>query len=87
MAVIDSTESATWAIVKAVAEEKEVEPGELEIVIEQHVDTGAIERLVANNDTSWTFSFDLPETIVTVTDEDVVYVQERGHQLAEETTR
>lgn len=61
-------------VVGALAEVEDVDPVELDVVLQQHIDTDAVEALARNSDCTWTLSFELPDHTVTVTDERVVLV-------------
>ena len=56
----------THEIVNGVAERRDVEPAELDLVIEDYIDTEAVERLADHETASWTLSFQLPESVVTI---------------------
>lgn len=71
---VGQTETASAAIVKTIADAKDVEPTELEPVLEDYIDTDAVDRLVSRDDASWTLTFELPEHTVTVTNEEVIRV-------------
>lgn len=73
-----SSESVTTAVADAVADTKGVEPVDLEIVFEEHIDTEAVNRLATHDTASWTLSFELPEHTVTVTSDGEVLVD--GHR-------
>ncbi|WP_254837730.1 HalOD1 output domain-containing protein [Natronomonas marina] len=61
-------------VVEAVADAKGVDPNEMEMSLQDHVDTDAIRLLAAHDDATWTLSFELPDHEVTVTSDCVVLV-------------
>lgn len=66
--------SITIAVMAAIADAKGVHPLELDIVLDDYVDVDVLELLVAQENSSWTFSFELPEHTVTITNEGVILV-------------
>jgi len=67
-------ESLVSTVVRAVAEAEGVDPAELEVALQNHVEVDAVEALARHADSTWTLSFELPGHTVTVTDERVVLV-------------
>lgn len=61
-------------VVEAVADAKGVDPSELDISLDDHIEPEAITRLADHDDASWTLSFELPEHNVTVTSDGLVLV-------------
>ena len=61
-------------IVMAVANAKGIEPDELDISLQEYIDTDAIELLASHHGGSWTLSFELPGHNVTVTSDGLVLV-------------
>lgn len=61
-------------IVETVADNKGVEPTELEIVIADYIDLDAVNHLAEHSNTPWTLSFELPEHDVTVMSDGTVLV-------------
>jgi hypothetical protein len=51
-----------------------VDLAELDFVLQNHVDTDAVETLARHSDATWTLPFEVPGHTVTVTDERVVLV-------------
>jgi len=68
--------SVCLAILETVAEQKDTELPELDFVLDDHIDTDAMRRLASHRSTSWTLSFELPESTVTVTGEGHILVDE-----------
>lgn len=54
------------SLIEAVADAKDKEPDELEIVLENHIETEAIQRLGEHKSDSWTLRFQLPNHTVQV---------------------
>lgn len=73
-------QSLTIEIVEAIAEEKGIDPEELDAPLEKYIDTEAIELLAAHETASWTLSFELPNHEVTVTSDRLVVVDEAREQ-------
>lgn len=61
---------------KAVADSKDVDPMELDYVLEDHVDTDAIRRLAKHENSTWTLTFELPDCTVIVTSSGEIIVNE-----------
>ncbi|MUV88128.1 hypothetical protein GJ631_16600 [Natronomonas sp. CBA1123] len=66
--------SVLGEIVEAIAEAKGVDSAELEIQLQEYVDTDAIRSLVAHQGDSWSLQFETPNHIVRVTGHNVVIV-------------
>lgn len=64
----------TNAVVTAVADAKDVDPSELDLVLHEYIDVDALESLSTHEDSSWTLAFELPEHTVTVTNDGVILV-------------
>lgn len=54
------------SLIQAVADAKDKEPDELEVVLETHISTDAIQRLEDHKSESWTLQFELPNHTVQV---------------------
>lgn len=67
------SESITMAVVTALADARGVDPAELDVVLNDHVDLDALESL-AEHGGSWTFTFEVSNHTVTVTNERVAVV-------------
>jgi hypothetical protein len=61
-------------ILEAVADEKGIDPEELDFRLTEYIDPDAIARLAAHQTASWTLSFELPDHNVTVTSDGLVLV-------------
>jgi hypothetical protein len=76
---------------RAVADLKGVEPTELDFNLDDYIDSDGVDALASNNDTSWTLSFDLPKTSVTVTGDGLIRVRDSQRETLTvqrgETTR
>jgi len=60
-------ERTTVQIVEAIADEKNVDPSELDYRLYDHIETDGL-GLLTNRDTdSWTLSFEVPDGTVTIT--------------------
>lgn len=62
------------AIIEAVADAKDLEPVELELVLEDYIDVDAIERLDRHGSDLWTLQFELPGHTVIVSGDGTVLV-------------
>jgi len=73
-------------IVEAIAEQKDIEPTELDYRLNDYIETDAIQSL-ANSDTdAWTLSFECPDGTVTVTGQEGVHL-DFGDQPGSTTRR
>jgi len=66
--------SPVLEIVEALADAKGVDPSEVDVPPQEHIDTDAIRFLAEHENASWTLSFELPEHNVTVTSDGLVLV-------------
>jgi hypothetical protein len=64
-------------IVDAIASATNVEPGELDIVLANHIDPDALNLLAEHEYSTWTVTFELPDHEVTVTSEGGILVDGR----------
>ncbi|MFB6301571.1 MAG: HalOD1 output domain-containing protein [Haloferacaceae archaeon] len=71
----------TRGIVDAVAEERGVDPSELDFVLYDYIDPSALQRLARHDGGAWTLSFDLPEYEVTVTSDGKVSLDAADREL------
>jgi hypothetical protein len=62
------------AIIAAVADAKDMEPEELELVLQDYIDVDAIERLDGHRSDLWTLQFELPEHTVIVSGDGTILV-------------
>lgn len=53
-------------VVGAIADAKDVEPHELDLTLENHVDTDALQLLHAHKADAWELTFELPNRLVRV---------------------
>jgi len=60
------------AIIETVADAKDVRSTELDFVLEDYIDTDAVDRLVSEDNPSLTLRFELPENTVTVTNDGLI---------------
>lgn len=67
-------ESMTSDIIEAVADSEDVEPDELELVLNDYIDLDAVNRLAEHDNSTWTLNFELPEHSVTVTSDGLILV-------------
>jgi hypothetical protein len=61
-------------IIGAVADAKNTEPEELDIALQNHVDTDAIQSLAEHQSDSWVLQFELPNHTVRVTGHGAIFV-------------
>ncbi|WP_436911331.1 HalOD1 output domain-containing protein [Halosimplex marinum] len=61
-------------IVEAVARARDSDPRELDFVLADHVDLDALEQLAEHPESTWTFTFELPDHSVTVTSAGAILV-------------
>ncbi|MEF8915889.1 HalOD1 output domain-containing protein [Natronomonas sp.] len=54
------------SLIEAIADAEDKEPDELEIVLEDHIATEAIQQLNDHESDSWTLQFELPKHTVQV---------------------
>jgi len=59
--------SLTQEIIEAVADKKGVEPSELDFALYNYIDADALEHFADHEKGSWTLSFEIPDYIVTIT--------------------
>jgi hypothetical protein len=69
------------SLIEAVAEAKGKEPDELEIVLEDHISTEAIQRLDDHESESWTLQFELPNHTVQVVGDGTISVAGTREQI------
>lgn len=63
-----------WRITEAIANSEGVEPAELDIILAKHINIDAVNKLLNNQNSTWTLTFELPEKNVTVTSEGTILV-------------
>jgi hypothetical protein len=64
-------------IMRAIAENEEVEPADLGFALADYVDTDAISRLADHDDSIWMLTFTVPDHEVTVTSEGDILVDKQ----------
>ena len=67
-------ESLTEDIAVAIAEADEIDPLDMEYVLQEYVDMDALAQFATYSKTSWTLSFELPNHEVTVTSDGSILV-------------
>jgi hypothetical protein len=60
--------------IRSIADAKGVEPTELEVAIQNWVDTDALRQLANHPSDAWRLQFELPDHTVTVTGEGIILV-------------
>ena len=65
------------SIIGAVADHRGMDPMEVDTSLQDYIDVDAIEQLMSHDSTSWTLSFELPQTTVTVTGEGDIRLGEK----------
>lgn len=71
---VQSPDSITTAVITAIADAKSVQPIELDVVLQNHMDVDTLESLAAVDNSSWTLTFELLQHTVTVTGDGVVRI-------------
>ncbi|MFB6081054.1 MAG: HalOD1 output domain-containing protein [Haloferacaceae archaeon] len=72
--------SLTEEVVEAVAEDRGVDPVDLDFALYDYIDPTVLERLEQSGG-SWTLTFELPDYDVTVTSDDRVLLDEAHREL------
>jgi hypothetical protein len=67
------------AVIEAIADAKDTEPDELELVLEDYISTEAIQRLDDHENESWHLQFELPNHTVRIDGDGTVLV-DRTHE-------
>lgn len=65
-------------IIRAIADAKDTEPEDLDLVLHNWVDLDAVRQLIDHDGTDWSVQFEVPDHTVTVTSEGVILVDGRG---------
>lgn len=65
-----------WKITEAISDTKVVEPPELDLVLAEHIDIDALEKLSTHQNSTWTLTFELPEQDVTVSSDGTILVDD-----------
>lgn len=69
-------DSLVVEVVAAVADADGADPADLDLVLQDHINTDALELLATHNGSSWTLSFELPEHEVAVSSDGEVDVKD-----------
>jgi hypothetical protein len=64
-------------VIESVAEEKGVEPEDLDFVLSEYVDCDALNQFADSGESPWHVSFEIPEYRVTITDRGTIDVDAR----------
>lgn len=75
------SDSMALKIIKSVAEVENKDPLDLDYRIEDHIDTDAVEALVSHENASFTLTFELPNSEVTVTEDGTVFAGTEREQI------
>lgn len=67
-------------VIEAIANSKDKEPDELEIVLHDHIDVDALENLAKHGKSTWRIQFELPRHVVTVTSSGQILVDDQFKQ-------
>ena len=59
-------DSLTSSIIESIADHKDIDPDELDIVLADHIDPDAVEQLARHSNSTWRLQFELPKHNVTV---------------------
>ncbi|WP_254840775.1 HalOD1 output domain-containing protein [Natronomonas marina] len=68
--------SGLKALIEAVADAKDKEADQLEIMLEDHIPTGAIRDLNEHESESWRLQFELPNHTVKIEQDDSIVVDD-----------
>ena len=68
------TDELALAVAEAVADANDTDPRDSDFVLGDHVDPGVFHLLAASCDSTWTFSFEVPNHSVTVKSDGEVLV-------------
>jgi hypothetical protein len=61
-------------LIDAIADAEGKEPEELEIILEDHINTDAIQRLHEHESDAWTLQFEIPNHTVRITGDGTIHV-------------
>jgi hypothetical protein len=59
-------------IINEIANEKGVEPGNIELQLQHYIPTDAIRHLVNHENNAWKLQFETPDYVVEITSDDVI---------------
>lgn len=65
-------------IIEVIADDKGVEPAELDVVLANHVNTEVLQQLDNDETGTWIFSFELPERTVTVMSDGTILLDDKS---------
>lgn len=68
------TDELVGEIVQTIADAENVEPHRLEMELQQHIATEAIQQLEAHDRDSWKLEFETPRHAITITEDNTVLV-------------
>jgi regulator of RNase E activity RraB len=71
----------THSLIEAIADAKGKDPDDLELVLEDHVSTNAIQQLDDHASESWSLQFDLPNHTVQVAGDGTILVDGTEEQM------
>jgi len=71
----------TQSIIQAIADAKGKDPDHLEVVLEDHISTDAIQQLDDHASESWTLQFELPNHTVHVAGDGTILVDGPQEQM------
>jgi hypothetical protein len=74
-------------VINAIADARNVEADALEIPLERYVSTEAIRELETHDRSSWQLEFELPDLVVTITENNEIIVDGRPTRAPTKTTR
>lgn len=64
-------------IVEGIADDRDVEPTELDLVLADHINPEVLKQLDNDQASTWTFSFELPEKTVTVMSDGTILLDDK----------
>ena len=67
-------DALTPLIIESIADHKDVDPDELNIVLADYIDPDAVEQLARHSNSTWRLQFELPKHSVTVKSDGEVLV-------------
>ena len=73
-------ESLTSSVIESIADHKDVDSGEMDIVLADYIDPDAVEQLARHSNSNWRLQFELPKHSVTVKSDGGVLVDDQLKQ-------
>lgn len=64
-------------IIRAIADAKDTEPADLDLILQNYIDMDAIQLLLDHDSADWTLRFEIPNHSVMVTGENEILVDGR----------